>query len=201
MLKTADVNLTCRECGKQFVFTEGEQEFYKRKGLASPGRCQECRLAKQNQPHYLVCSQCGTELEKGASIYCTACLGSVHLESELKAQQSQKAASAVHTKLLATESQRAELGELLRQREQLIAELELQINSLGQDLEKEYHLHAGLQPALDGIGERLEALEHSQNKVNERMLQLVQRIHEMYENTGLLEVIKRSLGQYRRQGF
>ena len=200
MLKDADISLTCRECGQQFVFTEGEREFYKRKGFASPSRCQECRLTKQNQPHHFVCSQCGTELEKGASIYCTACLGSAHLESELKTQQSQRAASAAHTKLLAAESQKAELGELVRQKEQLIAELELQVSSLGQDLEKEYKLHAGLQPALDGIGERLEALEYAQNKINERMLQLVQRIHEMYENTGLLEVIKRSLGQYRREG-
>jgi chromosome segregation ATPase len=100
---------------------------------------------------------------------------------------------------LAAESQRAQFEELVRQKEQLIAELEQQINSLSQDLEKEYQLHAGLQPSLDGIGERLESLEYAQNKINERMLQLVQRIHEMYENTGLLEVIKRSLGPYRRQ--
>ena len=200
MSKGADVGLACRECGKQFVFTEGEQEFYKRKGFAFPSRCQECRSTKQSQSHHVVCAQCGAELEKEASIYCTACLESVHLESELKTKQSQRAASAAHTKLLATESQKAELEESVRQKEKLIAELELQVSSLGQDLEKEYHLHAGLQPALDGIDERLKALEYAQNKVNERMLQLVQRIHEMYESTSLLEIIKRSLGQYRKEG-
>ncbi len=27
----ADKNITCKDCGKEFVFTEGEQEFYKEK--------------------------------------------------------------------------------------------------------------------------------------------------------------------------
>lgn len=199
MLKDGDINLTCRQCGREFMFTKGEQEFYEMKGFTSPGRCQECRSTKQSQPQHLVCSQCGTELEKGTAIYCTACLASAHLEFELKIKQSQKAASAAHTKLLASESQKAELAESFRQNEQLVAELELKVNSLNQDLDKAYQLQAGLQPALSGIGERLKALEHVQNNINERMLQLAERVHEMYDNTGLLEIIKRSLRQYRRQ--
>lgn len=200
MPKDGDINLTCRQCGREFMFTKGEQEFYEMKGFTSPSRCQECRSTKQSQPHHLVCSQCGTELEKRTAIYCTACLASVHLEFELKIKQSQKAASAAHTKLLASESQKAELAESLRQNEQLVAELELKVNSLNQDLDKAYQLQAGLQPALSGIGERLKALEHAQNNTNERMLQLAERVHEMYDNTGLLEIIKRSLKHYRRQG-
>jgi len=43
-------------------------------------------------------------------------------------------------------------------------------------------------------------LEHAQNKINERMLQVVERMHEMYENTGLLEIIKRSLRHSQKQG-
>ena len=202
MLKDADIKLTCRQCGKEFVFTKAEQEFYEMKGFTSPGRCQECRSTKQNQPHHLVCSQCGIVLEKGASIYCTACLASTYLEYELKTKQSQRAASAVHAKLQASESQKAELAESLRQMEQLVAELELKINSLNQDLDKAHQFDAVLgsfQPTLSGIEEKLEALEHTQDKINERMLQLVQRIHEMYENTGLLEVIKRSLKHYPKQ--
>ena len=202
MSKDGDVNLTCRQCGREFVFTKAEQEFYELKGFTFPGRCQECRSTKQSQPRHLVCSQCGTELEKGTSIYCTACLASAHLESELKTKQSQRAASAAHAKLQASESQKAELAELLRQKEQLVAELELKVNSLSQDLEKAQQFHAALgllQPALDSIEEKLEALEHIQDKINERMLQLVQRMHKMYENTGLLEIIKRILKHYQRQ--
>ena len=203
MLKDGDINSTCRQCGREFVFTKGEQEFYELKGFTSPSRCQECRSTKQNQSHHLVCSQCGTELEKGASIYCTACLASTHLEFELKTKQSQKAASAAHTKLLASESQKAELAESLRQKEQLITELVLKVNSLSQDLDKANQFQAtlgSLQPALNEIEQRLEALEHAQNKINERMLQIAERMHEMYENTGLLELIKRSLRHYQGQG-
>lgn len=44
----ADKTLTCRDCGKEFVFTEGEQNFYKEKGFENePTRCPECRKAKK----------------------------------------------------------------------------------------------------------------------------------------------------------
>lgn len=199
MAKDVDINLTCRQCGREFVFTEAEQEFYELKGFTVPGRCQECRSTKQSQPYHIVCSQCGTELEKGASIYCTACLASANLASELKTKQSQQAASAAHAKLQASESQRAELAELLRQSEQLVVELELKVSSLSQDLDKAQQFHTALgsfQPALKSIEEKLETLGYAQDKINERMLQLVQRMYEMYENTGLVEIIKRSLKHY-----
>ena len=45
-----DKNLTCKDCNKEFVFTEGEQEFYAEKGLQNePQRCPECRKAKKAQ--------------------------------------------------------------------------------------------------------------------------------------------------------
>ena len=44
----ADKNLTCRDCGSQFVFTAGEQEFYSSKGFANePTRCPSCRQARK----------------------------------------------------------------------------------------------------------------------------------------------------------
>jgi len=46
----ADKTLTCKDCSKEFIFTEGEQEFYKEKGLTNePQRCPECRKAKKQQ--------------------------------------------------------------------------------------------------------------------------------------------------------
>ncbi len=43
-----DKTLTCRECTKEFLFTAGEQLFYKQKGLQNePGRCPECRIRRQ----------------------------------------------------------------------------------------------------------------------------------------------------------
>lgn len=44
----ADKTLVCKECGKEFVFTEGEQNFYAEKGLMNePQRCPECRRARK----------------------------------------------------------------------------------------------------------------------------------------------------------
>ena len=44
----ADKTLTCRDCGGQFVFTAGEQEFYASKGFANePTRCPSCRQARK----------------------------------------------------------------------------------------------------------------------------------------------------------
>lgn len=43
-----DETLYCRECGKAFLFTAGEQAFYRQRGvLARPGRCPACRLARR----------------------------------------------------------------------------------------------------------------------------------------------------------
>ena len=45
-----DEKLVCEDCGKEFVFTAGEQEFYAEKGLVNkPKRCPECRKARKQQ--------------------------------------------------------------------------------------------------------------------------------------------------------
>ncbi|AGK54040.1 RQC-minor-1 family DNA-binding protein [Bacillus sp. 1NLA3E] len=38
-----DIVLKCWECGKRFIFTIGEQQFYKQKGFVYPKRCEKCR--------------------------------------------------------------------------------------------------------------------------------------------------------------
>lgn len=43
-----DKTLKCKDCGQDFVFTAGEQEFYAEKGFANePTRCQPCRQANK----------------------------------------------------------------------------------------------------------------------------------------------------------
>ena len=62
-----DKTLICRDCGKEFIFTAGEQEFYAEKGFQNdPVRCKACRdarkIARNNAPHELheiVCAACG----------------------------------------------------------------------------------------------------------------------------------------------
>ena len=64
-----DKTLTCRECGKEFVWSAGEQKFYADKGLTNPpGRCPDCRskmrAKKANQPKFTItCKNCRKEGE------------------------------------------------------------------------------------------------------------------------------------------
>lgn len=79
-----DEKLICEECGNEFVFTAGEQEFYSEKGLVNkPKRCQDCRKArKQKHKRKLydtVCSKCGAETKvpfkpiEGKEVFCRDC--------------------------------------------------------------------------------------------------------------------------------
>jgi predicted Zn-ribbon and HTH transcriptional regulator len=46
----ADKTLQCKDCGAEFVFTEGEQAFYAEKGFTNePQRCPACRKARKEQ--------------------------------------------------------------------------------------------------------------------------------------------------------
>ena len=44
-----DKTLVCKECGNEFIFTAGEQEFYAEKGFVNePQRCKACRDARKS---------------------------------------------------------------------------------------------------------------------------------------------------------
>ena len=85
-----DKTLVCRDCGREFVFTVGEQEFYVSHGLQNePSRCPECRANRRrerqggyNSPrrmYTVVCAECGQEAEvpfeprEGRPVYCKDC--------------------------------------------------------------------------------------------------------------------------------
>lgn len=44
-----DQELTCCDCRETFVFTEGEQEFYRQKNFSPPKRCKSCREKRKQQ--------------------------------------------------------------------------------------------------------------------------------------------------------
>ena len=44
-----DRNVTCRDCGQEFIFTAGEQAFYQERGFSEPQRCPSCRAARKAQ--------------------------------------------------------------------------------------------------------------------------------------------------------
>ena len=63
-----DKTLVCKECGNEFVFTAGEQEFYAEKGFQNePQRCKACRDARKNAARgpreffTATCAACGGE--------------------------------------------------------------------------------------------------------------------------------------------
>ena len=46
----ADKNLSCKDCGREFIFSASEQEFFAEKGFTNePVRCPECRSARKAQ--------------------------------------------------------------------------------------------------------------------------------------------------------
>jgi CxxC-x17-CxxC domain-containing protein len=45
--KFSDKTLVCRDCGKEFTFSTGEQEFYATRGFSEPTRCPDCRAARK----------------------------------------------------------------------------------------------------------------------------------------------------------
>lgn len=40
---TEDLEMICVSCNKRFIFTIGEQEYYREHGLTFPKRCKDCR--------------------------------------------------------------------------------------------------------------------------------------------------------------
>ena len=81
-----DETLVCKECGNEFVFTAGEQAFYKEKGfLNKPKSCKACRDAKKNagraprEYFETTCAKCGGvakvifQPSNDRPVYCSAC--------------------------------------------------------------------------------------------------------------------------------
>lgn len=82
-----DKTLTCTDCGKEFIFTGAEQEFYDEKGFQNlPKRCPSCRAARkqkangqQREMFNAVCANCGSDTlvpfrpAQEKPVYCRDC--------------------------------------------------------------------------------------------------------------------------------
>jgi CxxC-x17-CxxC domain-containing protein len=88
----SDRTLVCVDCGAEFVFTVGEQEFFNSRGFVNdPKRCQTCRSGRRaeqrgggfdgapREMHPIVCAQCGADAmvpfrpRGDRPVYCSDC--------------------------------------------------------------------------------------------------------------------------------
>lgn len=51
-MEKEDKTIVCKDCGQEFTFTVGEQEFYDEKGFTNePVRCSDCRRKKKEEKY------------------------------------------------------------------------------------------------------------------------------------------------------
>ena len=88
-----DKTLVCKECGSEFVFTAGEQEFDAERGFQNePQRCKACRDARKNATRparelfTTTCAKCGKEAKvpfqpsNDRPVYCSECYAQMKQE-------------------------------------------------------------------------------------------------------------------------
>ena len=95
-----DLTITCRDCGRTFIFRSDEQNFFAEKGYDEPTRCKDCRTARKNNSNQTsgrgaggapngrfseremypaVCASCGKQTQipfkptAGRPVYCRDC--------------------------------------------------------------------------------------------------------------------------------
>ena len=87
-MEFSDKTLVCSDCGAEFIFTAGEQEFYASRGFTNePRRCKSCRDNRKHNNssnrnrefHDVVCANCGVTTQvpfkprEDRPVYCRDC--------------------------------------------------------------------------------------------------------------------------------
>ena len=98
----ADRTLVCVECGAEFIFTAGEQEFFNSRGFSNePKRCRSCRAVRRTEQsgggggmyqdaprdmYPIVCAECGNDAmvpfrpRGDRPVYCSDCFSKMRNE-------------------------------------------------------------------------------------------------------------------------
>ena len=95
-----DRTLICVECGGEFIFTAGEQEFFNSRGFSNePKRCRSCRAVRRTEQrgggmyqdssremYPIVCAECGNDAmvpfrpRGDRPVYCSDCFSKMRNE-------------------------------------------------------------------------------------------------------------------------
>ncbi len=72
-----DTTILCIDCGSDFVWTIGEQVFFRDKGLQNPPkRCKKCKQAKNERLSLIAAAQAaGVKQRIEVAVYCARCAG------------------------------------------------------------------------------------------------------------------------------
>ncbi len=72
-----DKSILCIDCGNEFIWTAGEQKFYRDKGLENPPkRCKECKQAKNNRISSIAAAKAaGIKQKIEVAVNCANCKG------------------------------------------------------------------------------------------------------------------------------
>ena len=97
----SDKTLVCVECGAEFIFTAGEQEFFNSRGFTNePKRCRRCRAVRRTEQrggamyqetpremYAITCAECGNDAmvpfrpTGDRPVYCSDCFSKMSTES------------------------------------------------------------------------------------------------------------------------
>jgi len=72
-----DQSILCIDCGKDFIWTAGEQNFYRDKELQNPPkRCKTCKQAKNERISSIAAAKAaGVKQKIEVAVYCASCKG------------------------------------------------------------------------------------------------------------------------------
>lgn len=68
-----DINIKCVTCGREFIFTAREQEFFVSKGFKEPRHCRECRQHRKQDRERIFAEASGRTYEPGKEMFKVVC--------------------------------------------------------------------------------------------------------------------------------
>ena len=72
-----DKNIFCIDCGNDFIWSVGEQVFFRDKGLQNPPkRCKDCKQAKNDRLNAIItANEKGIKQKIEVAVFCAKCSG------------------------------------------------------------------------------------------------------------------------------